>query len=155
MERLQTNMIKYEICYDTTRESYDKAEAENARLLSFRLWDEVKDRWVREPERFAISADGEDIVYMEMDGITFRNDLKVTRFIGVSDCEGVPIYEGDIIEIKDVPQGPFVVTWNPAGLRWSLFAKDTWYDDVQGWVDNLKIVGNIFEDYELLEGTDE
>ena len=29
---MQTNMIKYEICYDTTRESYDKAEAENARL---------------------------------------------------------------------------------------------------------------------------
>jgi len=32
VERLQTNMIKYEICYDTTRESYDKAEAENAKL---------------------------------------------------------------------------------------------------------------------------
>lgn len=76
---------------------------------------------------------------------------KYTReYTGLLDKNGKEIYEGDMIRDKHYYK-PVVIEWDNNGF-WCNESDDT---DVQGWIlpiaENREIIGNIYENPELLE----
>ena len=72
-------------------------------------------------------------------------DSPLMLHINSNDCNGKEVYAGDILEAPS--GGLFVVTWHEEELCWVMVSKDTHYGMNMGI---LKVVGNIYENPELL-----
>lgn len=98
---------------------------------------------------------------------TWKNKI-IMQSTGLKDNSGVTIYEADILGNVECPKhlfrGPYLVEWKKS--HWVLKdpgqSEDVWYEEMwKNWAwDNiyvgygfnqLKIVGNIYENQELLE----
>jgi YopX protein len=107
------------------------------REFKFRVWDSVYLNW----------KDPEDYTYTEL----FLDDKYIVQqFTGMVDKNGKEIYEGDIVDgsIDIDPSGTYqqrmLVSWShPNGYNWTYYKLDT-----------LKVVGNFYENPELLEYND-
>ena len=75
--------------------------------------------------------------------------------------KGVEIWEGDIVQIFDggYSQGTYRIVWDNMNLKWYLsdanLEKDEYYMDLGefSWCpDDLEIIGNVYQDKELLNG---
>lgn len=77
----------------------------------------------------------------------------VCQYTGLDDRNGKKIFEGDIIVIGDEDDdGIFVVKWDTDTARFVMDA-DGWtvdFDSYNGY--DCEVIGNIFDDPELLEG---
>lgn len=108
------------------------------------------------------------------DGVLFRfkrhledyDNLKYMWGTGLRDKNGEEIYDGDIISWKDLSElsdgtltDVVVVFWDDEYLRWSVESFNTpgecekLYDYSN--VDEIEIIGNIYENPELLEDENE
>lgn len=115
------------------------------REIKFRLWCKNKNEW--EKDLWWIGCDGN--LYTVING-QLRSMKKEThllcQFTGLFDKNGKEIYEGDILERYNscVAKGekPYVrsvVSW------------DIWHwEGIRGWRES-EVIGNIFENPELLE----
>ena len=105
----------------------------NIRLQSVPRWDSPT------VIRFAEIVDEDDL--------TNRVDPEtVGQFTGMHDCDGHEIYEGDVVRIDD---------WStPSFIRWddvtASFVVDRWSVNL-AHVSQIKVVGNIHDNPELLE----
>jgi uncharacterized phage protein (TIGR01671 family) len=133
------------------------------REIKFRIWDnELKWWWC------------EDSQYLQMDGkkihpapwSTLSADLPndsivVQQYTGLKDVNGVEIYEGDIIVFplfendNTVSYNYFQVIWDNFYSAWSFAKKDGKPLTHTGWriyySDTTEVIGNLFENPELLE----
>ncbi|QJR79659.1 hypothetical protein CA267_002015 [Alteromonas pelagimontana] len=81
--------------------------------------------------------------------------LDMMQYTGLNDTNGKEIYEGDIIEIdKNLPQFNAVVAWNSESASFSCYQandpdKEFYCDHIYG-IDASKVIGNIYENAELL-----
>lgn len=97
-------------------------------------------------------------------GGSWRNVSKETvgQYTGLNDINGHEIYEGDIVKIKTL-QG--IVTWHPNGYfcihTYKCDISEVSYTAIGDMVDyfhkdlyddGLEVIGNIFDNPELLEG---
>lgn len=83
-----------------------------------------------------------------MGSLVRYQDIIESQYTGKKDCEGKEIYEGDIIEFDRREWGGddniHVVSWDDQDARWS------WGGGNSGDMDWRKVIGNIYENPELL-----
>jgi len=130
----------------------------------FRVWD-IQDKsfysleYLRE-FKVSISFDGQTIDQDFWGGTkTIGEDVIVQHYIGLSDKNGIEIYEGDIIQYNvgsSYDNISFVVKWCSDSLSW-IFQSESGEVLTNCWTPNgnrfnfIEIKGNIFENPELLK----
>jgi len=151
------------------------------RKIKFRAWDEVRNQWLRitgfETAETSIS-DGYTLDGIFHDGdYVGRKGVIVTQSTGLKDKNGTEIFEGDVIKYEYLEDS----CWGKAGVytghirfdkgvfeivhhgnRIINYPDGSWYEpskcgDIKSfmsWVHNVEVIGNIYEDPELLEGVE-
>jgi hypothetical protein len=109
------------------------------RELKFRVWDEIYYRWINGWMVYA-----ENIKY---------NGLIFQQYVGIKDCTGKEIYEGDIIcTMKDYLR---LIVWSKEQLQWFAVNGDEELFPVGIWLNKdfpkLKVVGNYLENEKLFK----
>ena len=121
------------------------------RQIKFRVWlDEFNKMF------YDVGLMGGEL-YVNIDGKGYDvvgdcMDFKLMQFTGLYDRKGTPIYEGDIAKSG---KRLFVARWNNdiASFVWKPLDGESSYPCFNvGTVKNMEIVGNVFENPELLEG---
>lgn len=123
------------------------------REIKFRVWKPEEKRWVSFPERGLNSFEPIiDPVY------TNGNYFIIQQYTGIKDKHGHEIYEGDYL--KDSNEMLYEVLWLDTHASFELVEKQELPDDYPTpkfgflWVSELSVVGNIFQNPELLEKHD-
>lgn len=122
------------------------------RKIKFRAWDIINKKW-HIWHQFTHTYDGEPYTIMQMgNGDT---DLIYCQFTGLLDKNGKEIYEGDIL-LNHFRNQKLTVLWNPkigdkgGGWDYEKIENDTnltWQIEPE----NIEIIGNIYENPELLK----
>ena len=124
--------------------------------MKYRLWCKDKNEW--EKDSWVILPNG-NLMWVEygnlVGGVYMKNHVLV-KSTGFKDIEGKEIYEGDIIRYWDnfderyklaiikFDKGSFIMIND--GIRWNIYLTDE--------NDEIKIVGNIYENKDLLKDMD-
>ena len=73
---------------------------------------------------------------------------------GMKDCNGTEIYDGDIVRIHGEETGRIV--WDEQGFTWDVIVKRIKNClGVSYWPSSLEVIGNIYDNPELLGGADD
>lgn len=72
----------------------------------------------------------------------------VGQYTGLKDKKGKEIYEGDIYHMGD-KNIKYVVVWNDTGLTGKQLGSSS-YAGLSYWQNNIEIIGNIYDNPELL-----
>lgn len=118
-----------------------------SREIKFRIWDKISGMWLK-----SFNANLLNICYL--------SNVEINQYTGLKDKNGKEIYEGDIIRLKHhidkrinvvgkvvflSEQASFGII-DDLGQEYPLFRNTT---------EQIEIIGNIYENLELLEGKDE
>lgn len=106
-----------------------------SRVIKFRAWDRVLERMLI--PKFI--GNGNNFCSDDLMAVT--GVIELLQYTGLKDKNGKEIYEGDIIGSNMNGQRQcHEVRWVDESAKWSMY----WYDDPE-------IIGNIYENPELLE----
>lgn len=130
------------------------------REIKFKVWDKIHEEWVELGEDYFISYAGEKLEVIQGNECWTEvlKDVDIVQYTGLKDVTGKEIYEGDIIpyhldksKVGVVTYGQnlghigFYVDWK-TGIHRDILLKTLAY-----WASNSTVVGNIYENSELLE----
>ena len=124
-----------------------------SRYINFRIWHKLT-RTYMEPSAF-IFYDDRGVAALDAwaDYRIYRcniEEVEIEQSTGLKDKNGKEIYEGDILE--DERKFRSVIKWDSSQAKF-IYEKDPSMVFYQGHVGaNMKIVGNIHENPELLDG---
>lgn len=121
------------------------------REIKFRAWD--KELKFMVDDTMYIMGIGTGNVFFDNQGdlIEQSNKLVLMQYTGLKDKNGKDIYEGDVS--KNYYKGQWVnlvVVWNPLGM-WSVKWKDGYLNNYHINNQNMEVIGNIYENPELLK----
>ncbi len=122
------------------------------RKFKFRMWDKNSGYFIKvsDTNKHYLSQNGDIIIIDEM-GFIYETDKEnyiINKYTGLKDSEGYEIYEGDIV--KDVSDGIIgQIEYSDGGFV-------VIYDDIAEKLNTdesayLEVIGNIFENPELIE----
>lgn len=138
------------------------------REIKFRAWDKKEKRWVIYEDCIWLLG----LANNKLELVVSKGIIPV-QYTGLKDKNGKEIYEGDIIgefgenalgqKVQWIYQVCFGIYDNgesyedrTAGNGWYLESISNGYirefTDIEGFLDGLKIIGNIYENPQLLEG---
>lgn len=128
--------------------------------FKFRVWTKVKNDFVKD---FFITQNNGVLITDEI-GKTYINDNPnyiLMQCTGLIDKNGKLIYEGDIVKYKDEVYDLCIgrIQWDNAHyeLQYYTGEKYGWFSHILclKHIKNVEVIGNIYENPELLEDTDE
>jgi len=126
------------------------------RPIQFRVWHNTRKEWVHDsrPPLGGINLFGETILMGELlqHSIEELNDYVAMQFTGLTDKNGVEIYEGDIV--SDSEGEKYAVSWLEGGSTgWFPFAGQmSWARYFRGMAPlEYQVIGNVHETPELLK----
>lgn len=118
-------------------------------IIKFRAWDEVAKRMINNTEEdrdYVVSFSG-DVKYIKYGSTPFNirlpQDLILMQFTGLTDKNGVEIFEGDILKFR-LFDGATPTQWVVEIPRIYKALKDNENDKVE-------VIGNIYQNPELLK----
>lgn len=102
---------------------------------------------------FTMTKEGCGTCFFGGDGSFFTfgpNDVEITEYTGFRDKHGTDIYEGDLLRTQRLDGVIWECEFDKGffGFRRIGFEKEGWY----GFRSDLGIIGNIYENKELLNG---
>ncbi|WP_289135568.1 YopX family protein [uncultured Brevibacillus sp.] len=140
------------------------------REIKFRVWDKEQNKMLGpnfDREQYAIvSYNGLallDITREDEDGYDYEMDVEWLQYTGLSDMNGKEIYEGDVIEMEcgcdseyGCSHGPYraVVKWSAESASFELeglHGRGAYVEFEDSYEDEYLVIGNIYENPELLE----
>lgn len=77
------------------------------------------------------------------------NDIEFMQYTGLKDKNNKEIYEGDIFHIGS-KKILYVVEWIDCGLKGRQIKNKSWIG-LDYWKDDIEVIGNIYENPELIE----
>ena len=128
------------------------------REIKFRAWNKLYKRMIE----FVGAINFLDGKVFDASNL-YSRDLKyidLMQYTGLRDKNGKEIYEGDIISADFDGEGMlFEVAWNNNAMAWDIKDKNgVFYFDIYEngspfkFLKNIKVIGNIYENPELLKG---
>lgn len=131
------------------------------RINKYRAWNKEKKIMCYDNEDF--SACYWDGAYSSEVGIINEylnlpehlQDYEYMQHIGVDDKNGKEIYEGDIVRVIEDFEEIYVVEWDEDIARYVLTQNGATmcdFGDIYG--DDMEVVGNVYENADLLKGVD-
>ena len=84
----------------------------------------------------------------ETGGPTWFRDSALMQYTGLKDQNGKDIYEGDIVRLQNEFVGPIV--WSINGFTVERYVVG-WNIDAKGNQDSVEIIGNIYENPDLIK----
>ena len=125
-------------------------------IPKFRAWDSSKKEMFT--DTFAITESGQ-VVVVEQEFVTsipdyvFVDHLIVMQSTGLVDKEGTEVFEGDILHHQIQTEYTFIVKYDKDNARWYGDGLSRTYriDLMKHFMQYYKIIGNIYENPELLE----
>lgn len=125
-------------------------------IPKFRVWDKVNKKL---KQVYSIDFDENGEIQSIKDEYTKPNEVyamfemeyfELMQSTGLKDKNGVEIYEGDIV--KNIYDEIYVVKWFDAGFHLEEKYNGGFDYSELHFGDNKKVIGNIYENPELLEG---
>jgi hypothetical protein len=123
-----------------------KERVNMVREIKFRIFDKEEKEMNYDEGHFFISAIGE--VFDVNDGLDLTSKTILMQYTGLKDKNGEEIYKGDIVKSKHGQIGE--VIWE--NLMWLVSWIEPEYDSYLYEVISCDIIGNIYENPELLKG---
>lgn len=126
------------------------------REIKFRAWNRIVGRW----QYFQLTD-----LEKQKGAIQWQN-LEIMQYTGLTDKNGKEIYEGDILRVPELYETPEMtatayVNWEVVFMfgSWHLKGPDytpelgstTLYDEHHSYDEDFEVIGNIYENPELLK----
>ncbi|WP_286149674.1 YopX family protein [Romboutsia ilealis] len=137
------------------------------REIKFRAWDE-EDKRMYCDDKVIVTFSGflEEVYVRRNSTVDELIDYKLMQYSGIKDIEGKEIYEGDIVEFLDeevnyshcgVEYDEFinigkVIFSHDELMGWDITNRNMDLEEVWHYREYIKVIGNIYENPELLEG---
>lgn len=116
----------------------------------YRVWDKEEKKMIYDAEN---TYDGYPVSYVTSFGGILKcpDFFDVMQYTGIKDIHCCRIFEKDIVSFTASKRNyKGIVEWDSNAASYVLKAKDH-YNEYFNEVDNLKVLGNIYEDKELLD----
>ena len=118
------------------------------REIKFRVWDKENKKMMKVS---SLSLENKEIAVRENGTYHFfrMQNLELMQYTEVKDKNGKEIYEGDIYHVGD-KNIRYLVVWFDSGFEGKQL-RSTSYAGLKSWAKDIEILGNIYENSELLE----
>ena len=118
------------------------------RQIKFRAWHKILKEMRDDPY---VGCSGFE--YFDINGITSDEDQILMQFTGLLDKDGKEIYEGDIVELVVYATPPMPQeTKTRLTVRWNEAYSITGFTITKDMASIVQVIGNIYENPELIEG---
>jgi uncharacterized phage protein (TIGR01671 family) len=115
------------------------------REIKFRVWDKVQN--IMRTDLLSLSVNdalGKTIFFRE-GGYLNQENAEIMQYTGLKDKNGKEIYEGDICRVEYV--GCREIKFEKGGFY---FGEGTPMSNFSSWSEKIEIIGNIYENPELI-----
>ena len=136
------------------------------REIKFRAWSKLLNKMLSHEDLNKTLKNLTKIEYIAGIFLPLNSDVEVMQYTGLKDSNGNEIYEGDIVEFLDeevnyshcgVEYDEFinigkVIFSHDELMGWDITNRNMDLEEVWHYREYIKVIGNIYENPELLEG---